>query len=345
MIKYIGSKRALLPQLVETILGLPDVHSVLDLFSGTARVGHGLKARGLRVTANDHNTYAYALARCYVEADRNEVLDEVEAVLTELRRVPPRAGHFTETYCVQSRYFQPRNGARIEAIRERIRTLDLPPVVEAVALVSLMEAADRVDSTCGLQMAYLKKWAPRSYNDLELRVPAMVAGGGRACHADCVDLLEGTAPHGARDDRERWDAIYLDPPYNQHKYLNNYHVWETLIRGDAPEVYGKAKKRLDCREYHSAFNSKRGIVEAMRRVLLAGSRRARFLVVSFSDEGNLPQDVLRQMTAEVGVVKEASFDYKRYVGAQIGIHNPKGERVGTVSHLRNREHVFVVDCR
>jgi adenine-specific DNA-methyltransferase len=31
------------------------------------------------------------------------------------------------------------------------------------------------------------------------------------------------------------------------------------------------------------------------------------------------------------------FDSKRYVGAQIGIHNPKGERVGRVSHLRNTE--------
>jgi adenine-specific DNA-methyltransferase len=37
-------------------------------------------------------------------------------------------------------------------------------------LVSLMEAADRVDSTVGLQMAYLKTWAARAHNDLALRV-------------------------------------------------------------------------------------------------------------------------------------------------------------------------------
>ena len=30
---------------------------------------------------------------------------------------------------------------------------------KAVLLVALMEAVDRVDSTCGIQMAYLKKWA------------------------------------------------------------------------------------------------------------------------------------------------------------------------------------------
>ena len=32
----------------------------------------------------------------------------------------------------------------------------------------------------------------------------------------------------------------------------------------------------------------------------------------------------------------------RYVGAQIGVHDPKGKRVGKVSHLRNRELLFAV---
>lgn len=30
------------------------------------------------------------------------------------------------------------------------------------------------------------------------------------------------------------------------------------------------------------------------------------------------------------------------VGAQIGIHNLKGEKVGTVGKLRNKEHIFIV---
>jgi adenine-specific DNA-methyltransferase len=34
-------------------------------------------------------------------------------------------------------------------------------------------------------------------------------------------------------------------------------------------------------------------------------------------------------------------DSARYVGARIGIHNPRGERVGHVSHVRNTELIFV----
>ena len=49
------------------------------------------------------------------------------------------------------------------------------------------------------------------------------------------------------------DCAYLDPPYNQHSYFANYHVWETLMRWDAPETYGVACKRIDCRSTKSAF--------------------------------------------------------------------------------------------
>ena len=58
MVKYLGSKRLLVPAIVETIRNLDDVRTVVDLFSGTARVGHALKGAGFQVFANDHNAYA-----------------------------------------------------------------------------------------------------------------------------------------------------------------------------------------------------------------------------------------------------------------------------------------------
>lgn len=331
VIKYIGSKRLLVPHILQIVGDMPDVRTVLDLFSGTARVGHALKRAGYRVTANDHNAYAYTLARCYVQADRERIVAEVERVLHELRRVPPKDGWFTEIYCRRSRFFQPHNGARIEAMRERIAEMGLEPDIEAVVLVSLMEAADRVDSTCGVQMAYLKDWAPRSFNELALRVPDVLNGEGGATR---LDALEAAA-------RGEWDVAYLDPPYNQHKYRNNYHVWETLVRWDAPEVYGTACKRVDCRTYDSAFNSRQRISEAMRA--LVRTLRARWLVVSFNDEGYLDRDELLAMLREAGEVRVTAHDYKRYVGAQIGIFNPSGVKVGKVGHLRNTEHLFVVE--
>ena len=47
------------------------------------------------------------------------------------------------------------------------------------------------------------------------------------------------------------------------------------------------------------------------------------------------------VAARGGVVCTLAFDSRRYVGAQIGIHNPQGKKVGKVSHLRNVEYVVV----
>lgn len=330
MIKYIGSKRLLVPQIVELAKSLPGVRSVCDLFSGTSRVGNALKRAGFSVTANDHATYAFKLAECYVAADRRVVLRDVERLVAELNALPGRPGYFTDTFCVRSRYLQPHNGARVDAMREHIAKLSLDPVREAVLLVSLMEAADRVDSTCGLQMAYLKKWSARSFNPIELRVPELVDGAGRALQCEAL-AAAGSGP---------FDLVYLDPPYNQHRYLGNYHVWESLVRWDKPAVYGTAMKRVDCKEYKSDFNSRKRIADAFSTLLEAID--ARYMLVSFNNEGYLSEEQLSELLSARGQVARLEVDYKRYVGAQIGIYNPRGEKVGRVSHLRNREYLFLV---
>jgi adenine-specific DNA-methyltransferase len=337
VIKYIGSKRTLIPVIVDTIRRATDGRSVLDLFSGTSRVGHALKAAGYRVFANDHNAYAATLAKCYVQADAADVLDDAAKLVREFNAMKGVPGYFTETFCVKSRFFQPKNGERIDAIRDAIARRGLEPELESVMLVSLMEAADRVDSTAGLQMAYLKTWAPRASNDLELRLPAVLprAGHGKG-QATCLDAMDAAARFEA-------DVAYIDPPYNQHSYLGNYHIWESLVRWDKPEVYGVACKRVDVRQRRSVFNSRPRFADAMRQLL--ATVRAPVLVVSFNNEGYLTRADIESMLGALwggrGQVITVENDFRRYVGAQIGIYNPKGEKVGAISHLRNKEFLYV----
>ncbi len=334
MIKYLGSKRVLIPTILAVFDSLPEVRSVVDLFSGTARVGHALKRAGYRVKSNDYLAYAQALAMCYVQADRAELKDAATQLIDEFNRIPGRPGYVTHTFCEQSRFFQPKNGARIDAIRAEIARKSLAPELEAICLVALMEAADRVDSTTGVQMAYLKQWAARSHNDLCLRVPDLVdrpkagkceAHSFEAAHA--VDVLEA-------------DAIYLDPPYNQHSYLGNYHIWETLARMDEPECYGVACKRVDCRERKSEFNFKKRAFPHFKQVIERA--RADYLIVSFNNEGFVPRKEMEEALSSRGKVFVIEKDHKRYVGAQIGIYNPLGDKVGQVSHVRNKEYIYVV---
>ena len=334
-IKYIGSKRQFVPLIVGVVEELAGPCTVLDLFSGTSRVGDALKRRNYRVLANDYLACGEAIARCYVEADGTaEQLRQARLLIEEFNRLPPSPGYFTEVFCEQSRYLQPKNGARVDAIREEIARKSLDPGLEAIVLVSLMEAADRVDSTTGVQMAYLKQWAPRASNDLELRLPEIAprakAGKGKAHRMDAVDAVDALEA----------DIAYLDPPYNQHSYLGNYHVWESLVLWDKPEHYGVACKRIDCRERKSDFNSKKRFRTAWERIV--DRVRAPCIVVSFSDEGFISREEMEAILARRGEVLVIENDYKRYVGAQIGVFNPSGKKVGRVSHLRNKEYLYVV---
>lgn len=333
MIKYLGSKRRLVPVLGD-ICAAVDARRALDLFTGTTRVAQEFKRRGAHVTAVDTARYAEVFAACYVALDAGAIdRAAIDGALRDLAARPGYDGYVTETYCIRSRFFQPHNGRRIDAMRDAIERDYAGSWLYPVLLTSLIEAADRVDSTTGVQMAYVKQWAPRSYQDLELRVPELLAGTGAAIRGDACELASAL---GA------FDIAYLDPPYNQHRYFTNYHIWETLVAWDAPEHYGVACKRVDARDQStkSRFNERRSMAGALARVV--ADVDASLVVVSYNDESWVTLDELEAMgAARGGAVQTLAFDSRRYVGAQIGIHNPNGDKVGTVSRLRNVEYVML----
>ncbi len=332
MIKYLGSKRRLVPAL-GGILERTEARTALDLFTGTTRVAQEFKRRGAYVTTGDSARYSHIFSQCYIETDSSSIdKDDLRDALAHLNSLPGEPGYFTDTFCIQSRYFQPFNGARVDAIREAIERDYRSSWMYPILLTSLIEGADRVDSTTGVQMAYVKQWAQRSYNPLELRLPDLYPGAGMSFQCDALEIAPTL---------EQVDLAYLDPPYNQHRYFTNYHVWETLVAWDAPTHYGIACKRSDSRDEDtkSVFNRKREMPVALRRVI--SDVRANVVVVSYNDEAWVELEDLIEMCSIHGWVEVLAFDSKRYVGAQIGIYNPKGAKVGKVSHLRNVEYVLV----
>lgn len=333
MIKYLGSKRRLVTEL-GSVLAAAGAHSALDLFTGTTRVAQEFCQRGAAVTAVDTAAYSEVLAQCYVELDAAEVDPaEVDEALDRLMALPDRRGYVTEVFCEKARYFHPDNGVRIDAIRQGIDELYADHRLRPVLLTALLEAADRVDSTVGLQMAFLKTWAPRALRPLKLKAPVLTPGRGRAIRGDALHVV---------DELDVVDLAYLDPPYNQHRYFTNYHVWETLVRWDAPEYYGVACKRADARsdETRSRFNSRRQMPAALADLI--GRVKADVVVVSFSNEGFVPLSDLVDMCEQRGnPVTVLAFDTRRYIGQQIGVFSPDGRRVGQAGPERNVEYLLI----
>lgn len=332
MIKYLGSKRTLIPTLT-TLAAASGATTGLDLFTGTTRVAKAFKAIGINTIAADIASYSEVFAKTWIELDSNSVdSNQLNEALRELSALPGEPGYFTQTFCVEARFFQPENGERVDAIREKIETDYKGSELYNPLLTALILAADRVDSTTGLQMAFLKSWARRSFNSLEMRNPELLPGPGLAVRGDALELAK-TLPEV--------ELAYLDPPYNQHRYFSNYHIWESLVRWDKPATYGIANKRLDARaiENKSPFNSKKTMPAAIEKLI--SEVNAQTIVLSYNNESWLSKNDLIAMCEKRGHVEVVDVDFKRYVGSQIGVYNKQGKKVGTPGARRNVEHIVV----
>ena len=332
MIKYLGSKRALMP-ILETLIDESSSQTAIDLFTGTTRVAQAMKRAGITVTAVDTASYSEVFAKTYIELDRRQANEaELSEAVQRLNSLDGKPGYFTDTFCERASFFQAKNGVRIDAIRNQIEVEYQNSWMYQPLLASLISAADKVDSTTGVQMAYLKTWSRRSYADLELKVPELIDGTGAAVRADANEAVESIP---------EVDLAYLDPPYNQHRYFGNYHIWETLVRWDEPDFYGVANKRVDTRSpaNKSPFNSKLTMPSALGDLI--SKVKAKTLLLSYNNESWLSRRELTDMCLKYEAVQILDFDFKRYVGSQIGGYNQSGELVGKPGAKRNLEHVVI----
>lgn len=336
MIKYLGSKRTLVP-LIGKLAAASGSRTALDLFTGTTRVAHAFKLSGMQVTAVDSASYSKVFADTWIALDKQSVpTRDLNDAVSYLSALEGEEGYFTQNFCVDARYFQPHNGERIDAIRNAIERDYRDSWLYAPLLAALILAADKVDSTTGMQMAYLKQWSKRSSNPLKLLTPELLDGNGTALMGDAVEISSKLDPV---------DLAYLDPPYNQHRYFGNYHIWETLVRWDSPETYGIANKRVDVRggDNRSAFNSKRTMPAAIAE--LVASVKAQTLILSYNNESWLSKDELIDICSAKGEVAVIDVDFQRYIGSQIGIYNKSGAKVGAPGKVRNLEHLVIAGER
>ena len=318
MIKYLGSKRRLVPVLGDLLTpgrggdGAGPVHRHDPGGPGVetaGRLGLGRRPGPLRGGPG----------RCYIETDADDIdHGELDDALSHLQHLPGEDGYVTETFSRAARYFQAHNGRRIDAIRDEIERRWAGHRLRPMLLTSLLEAADRVDSTTGLQMAYLKQWSPRSYQPLELRLPGCWPGPGRP----------------ARATPSRWSAAcprWTWPTSTRRTTSTGTSPTTTCgrpwWRGTPPtttawRASGSTPGSLD----HERVQRPPAAPDALAQVIAACGPR--WWWCPGSDEGWVDLDDLVDMAGRRGEVEVLAFDSKRYVGAQIGIHNPRGEKGG-----------------
>lgn len=102
-----------------------------------------------------------------------------------------------------------------------------------------------------------------------------------ATRADSMTLLQ--------DPRYRACAsvVYCDPPYTDDQYSRFYHVWETLVLYDYPEVSGKGRYRPG--RFTTEFSLSAKVENAFRQLVESVSTTGADLVLSYPSNGLLHQ--------------------------------------------------------
>jgi len=312
--KYIGSKTDLL----EFIAGVvesraPEARSAADLFCGSGVVAYHFASRGFQVTAVDNLYHNYLAARCFIGGQPGEVpWPEVAQRIAFLDRLPPEEGYCCREY--GGRYFTLENAGRIDAIRDQVARWqeagEISEQVMAILVTSLIYAADKVANTCGQYDAYLKHLGKEPYSlegvhqvdanvykRLTLGLPQVVETGlNRVVCGDANQLAASL----------ECDLVYLDPPYNTRQYVDNYHVLENIARWEKPPLTGKTRKFR--REHLKSPYSRRRTAAAALGELIR-QVRCRHILLSYNNEGIIPDEAILQLLSERGEVEVFTQPY------------------------------------
>ncbi len=81
-------------------------------------------------------------------------------------------------------------------------------------------------------------------------------------------------------------VVYADPPYTADHYSRYYHLYETLLKYDYPELASKGRYRSD--RYASEFSIKTKVGDAMDSLVARCAELGSSLVMSYPSVGLLP---------------------------------------------------------
>ena len=343
-VRYLGSKSKIIPLITEVIesLDLQD-KTLIDVFTGTTRVAQAFKSLGYTVTTSDLSWASEAYSHAMVCNDGD--MSHLQPYIDKLNALAPKAGWLTGNYCDATnevgeliQVWKKHNGAKADAIRDKIETYNLPHTDKMALVASLIFALDKVDNTVGLQQAYLKGWkSPRVDTPLELKL--LHSYEGPVGTHIVGDALKVEYPEA--------EVAYLDPPYTPADYSTYYHIWDSIARWDKPEVSLKTNRRLDRikkrKETHdknmvSPWYSKKTAYDATLK--LVDRLPVKYVVFSYSDEGLISFEQMKEMGAKYKSFTIHEKEHSRHLMSRMGAG---GKEAKNASKKKNTEYVIVIE--
>ena len=336
IITYIGNKRALLGQIGQVVEGVKgrlgkERLRVFDVFSGSGIVSRYLKAHASTLISNDIEDYAVVVGRCYLRNRSTVDLRAITEMVDEMnRRVVVESfpqGFIEDLYAPrdesritrEDRVFYTRDNARrLDGYRHMIATA--PEDMRELLLAPLLSKASIHSNTAGVFKGFYKNRETKIGQFGGTGLDALVRIKGKIVleppvfsRFECdYEVLQEDANGAARRMRDL-DLAYIDPPYNQHPYGSNYFMLNLLVRYERPQRTSRVSG-IPTEWRRSGYNVRAKSLPLMRDLL--HSLDARFLLVSFNNEGFITTDEMRALLEEIGSVEVLETQYNAFRGSR-----------------------------
>ena len=355
LITYIGNKRALLKQIGKAVMCVKQRTGkqylrVFDAFSGSGVVSRFLKAHASFIVSNDFEDYAAVIARCYLRNRSSvnfialsEIVEELNARVAD---APLPKGFIETLYAPKDEseitkddrvFYTPTNARRLDNYRRLID--EIPSDFRDLLLGPLLSAASVHSNTAGVFKGFYKDRATgvgqyggtgsdalkRIRGKIKLEIPVL-----SRFECDYQVLQDDT--NEVASQIKGLDLAYIDPPYNQHPYGSNYFMLNLLVGYKRPDKISRVSG-IPSDWRRSGYNVRAKSLPLLEKLL--HTIDARFLLISFSNEGFISPDEMRAMLQKIGTVDEFNVRYNTFRGSR---------------NLRNRtihvtEQMFLVERR
>ena len=349
LITYIGNKRSLLEP-IET--AVKEVRAqlggrklmVLDAFSGSGVISRMMKSHATMIVANDIEEYAQVVSECYLtnarDIDWHSLSDAVHQTNQRVDETPTSGGFIERLYAptndedikLGERVFYTRDNARrldnyvqvLSSVDSRTRTLLMGP---------LMASASVHANTAGVFKGFYKDKNTGlgrfggSGQDALMRIKGKIECSLPVLSQFNADsLVLQTDANAIPAEHGGFDLAYLDPPYNQHPYGSNYFMLNLLANYREPTAISGVSG-IPVNWQRSRYNVKRASAAELSKLVTALD--AKFLLVSFNDEGYISPAQMQGILSKVGRVTEFRMHYNTFRGSR----NLDGRSIHVTEHL------------
>jgi len=318
--RYIGNKRNLLEAIISIIQTLPDIKSITDVFAGTGTVSDRLSI-DYNVVSNDNMYYSWIIQYCSLKlqvldfSKMPESLNTVDKVTNHFNTLGPDLvkGFIYNNYCPSGNneynrtYFTNENGLIIDTIRTLGHNWFADNLISSNEYIwiigNLLKCADKRANTTSIYGAYLKQFSSISMKRIHFQEHFKV----RTSDPHTCFCLDGRNVL----DFQKSDLLYMDPPYNNRQYCDNYHLLETIARYDSPLIHGKVGNRNNT-IVKSNFCKKKTV--ACEFEYYFTNCKSKYILLSYSSDGLLKKTELLELIerCEYTVLSFQEIPYRKF---------------------------------